>query len=95
MSESSVSILCAFLLCPFRYELNNGQIFSEAGALKEDGSQYVEGAYSFVDPDGVKHWVTYTADEEGFHPIIGSGPGGIGAGQDAAIDPNALKSLIG
>lgn len=27
--------------------------------------------------------------------ITGSGPGGIGAGQDAEIDPNALKSLVG
>lgn len=26
---------------------------------------------------------------------LGSGPGGIGAGQDAEIDPNALKSLVG
>lgn len=106
----------------FRYELDNGQIFSEAGALKDDGSQYVKGAYSFVGADGQTYWVNYTADEEGFHPIVGklnisqfhtlfvqmqfcnwfsspritgSGPGGIGAGQDASIDPNALKSLVG
>lgn len=109
-----------------RYELDNGQIFSEAGALKDDGSQYVKGAYSFQGDDGETYWVNYTADEEGFHPVvgefffifchwiysfetkrerhwsikfnliwIGSGPGGIGAGQDAEIDPNALKSLVG
>lgn len=30
-----------------------------------------------------------------FSIFSGSGPGGIGAGQDAEIDPNALKSLVG
>lgn len=34
--------------------------------------------------------VTYTADDEGFHPIVGAGPGG-----PSGIDPNALKSLVG
>lgn len=82
-------------MCICRYELDNGQIFSEAGALKDDGSQYVKGSYSFQTPDGETHWVNYSADSEGFHPTIGSGPGGIGGGQDAAIDPNALKSLVG
>lgn len=55
----------------YRYELDNGQIFSEAGALKDDGSQYVKGAYSFQGSDGETYWVNYTADEEGFHPIVG------------------------
>lgn len=55
----------------FRYELDNGQIFSEAGALKDDGTQVVQGAYSFVGDDGQTYWVNYTADEEGFHPIVG------------------------
>lgn len=54
-----------------RYELDNGQIFSEAGALKDDGSQYVKGAYSFQGDDGETYWVNYTADEEGFHPVVG------------------------
>lgn len=48
-----------------RYELDNGQIFSEAGALKDDGSQYVKGSYSFQGDDGETYWVNYTADEEG------------------------------
>lgn len=82
------------------YELDNGQIFSEAGALKTlaDGSQvvFVTGQYSYVGPDGQIYWVNYTADENGFHPEVGTGPaGGIQGGGDAAIDPNALKSLIG
>lgn len=37
--------------------MDNGQIFSEAGALKDDGSQYVKGAYSFVGDDGETYWV--------------------------------------
>lgn len=56
----------------FRYELDNGQIFSEQGALKDDGkTQVVSGAYSFVGPDGQTYWVTFTADEFGYHPVIG------------------------
>lgn len=62
-----------------RYELSNGQIVSEAGALKdvpnEEGETVkvivVSGQYSFVDQDGVTHWVNYTADENGFHPVVG------------------------
>lgn len=56
------------------YELDNGQIFSEAGELKTIGDQQAvvkSGAYSFVGADGITYWVTYTADENGFHPIIG------------------------
>lgn len=111
------------LLLQFSYELDNGQIFSEAGGLKTVGVEQpvvvVSGSYSFVGPDGQTYWVNYTADENGFHPVIGkwrlavdwcgthgglmyffsensgTGAGGIQGGQDASIDPNALKSLIG
>lgn len=58
----------------YSYELDNGQIFSENGELKTIGDQQAvvkSGAYSFVSPDGVVHWVTYTADENGFHPVVG------------------------
>lgn len=88
-------------MCAFEFtsiELDDGTIISEAGALKNVGGQDVvvaAGQYSFVAPDGQVHWVTWTADENGFHPIVGTGPGGIGAGGDAQIDPNALKSLVG
>ena len=60
-----------------RYELDNGQIFSEAGALKEVGDTekvpviVVSGQYTFVGPDGVTYWVNYTADENGYHPVVG------------------------
>lgn len=58
----------------YSYELDNGQIFSEQGELRTIGDQQAvvkSGAYSFVSPDGVVHWVTYTADENGFHPVVG------------------------
>lgn len=35
----------------------------------------MSGAYSFKGADGQTYWVKYTADEEGFHPIVGAGPG--------------------
>lgn len=82
--------LISFDLFPFRYVLDNGQFFQEAGKLNENGAQEVSGSYSFQSADGETHWVTYTADEEGFHPTVGAGPGG-----PEAIDPNALKSLVG
>lgn len=61
----------------FRYELSNQQSFSESGQLKEVGETekvpviVVTGQYSFVAADGTTHWVKYTADEAGFHPIVG------------------------
>lgn len=59
----------------YSYELDNGQIFSETGELRTFGDQQAvvkSGAYSFVGPDGQTYWVTYTADENGFHPVIGN-----------------------
>ncbi|XP_037038457.1 flexible cuticle protein 12-like [Bradysia coprophila] len=84
----------------YTYELSNGQIHSEAGGLSNgDGSEdpytVVSGAYSYVGPDGVTYWVTYTADEDGFHPIVGQGPGGIQGGGSASLDPSVFKSLVG
>lgn len=64
-----------FILFCYSYELDNGQIFSEKGELRQIGEEQAvvkSGAYSFVSPDGVTHWVTYTADENGFHPVVGA-----------------------
>ncbi|XP_031626375.1 endocuticle structural protein SgAbd-6-like [Contarinia nasturtii] len=72
----------------FTYELDNGQIFSETGQLKTIGEQQAvvkSGAYSFVGADGITYWVTYYADETGFHPTIGTGPGGIEKGANAKV----------
>lgn len=84
----------------FSYELSNGQIHSEAGGLSDadgDGEPVVvvSGAYSYVGPDGITYWVTYTADEDGYHPIVGQGPGGIKGGDTASLDPSVFKSLVG
>ncbi|XP_059619782.1 endocuticle structural glycoprotein SgAbd-5-like [Phlebotomus argentipes] len=52
----------------FTYELSDGQIRSETGALKDVGEErviVVQGAYTFVGPDGLIYWVNYTADENG------------------------------
>ncbi|XP_062552701.1 cuticle protein CP14.6-like [Armigeres subalbatus] len=74
----------------FTYEQSNKQIFSEVGTPK-DGSEgakilAVEGAYTFVAPDGQTYWVNYRADENGFLPKTGTGTvGGIQPGQDAPV----------
>lgn len=57
-----------------RYELDNRQIFSEAGQLKQIGETQAavkSGAYSWVAEDGTIYWVNYTADENGYHPSVG------------------------
>lgn len=79
--EINLAFVCCFgfwAMCSgvcYRYELDNGQIFSENGELKTIGDEQAvvkRGAYSFTSPDGVVHWVTYYADETGYHPTIGT-----------------------
>ncbi|EDS28333.1 conserved hypothetical protein [Culex quinquefasciatus] len=74
----------------FTYEQSNKQIFSEVGTPKDtaNGTKIlaVEGAYTFVGPDGQTYWVNYRADENGFLPKTGTGTvGGIQPGQDAPV----------
>ncbi|KAG5679974.1 hypothetical protein PVAND_009509 [Polypedilum vanderplanki] len=87
----------------YTYELSDGQIKSEEGRYKDgqdvEGNPVkilvVQGAYSFVANDGETYWVNYQSDENGYRPKTGKGVGGIKPGQDAEIDPNLLKSLVG
>ncbi|XP_006561881.1 pupal cuticle protein 20 isoform X2 [Apis mellifera] len=51
----------------FSYETGNGISAQETGHLQGNG-EAVSGSYSYTGPDGVQYSVTYTADEEGFHP---------------------------
>ncbi|XP_055612982.1 cuticle protein CP14.6-like [Uranotaenia lowii] len=74
----------------FTYEQSNKQIFSEVGTPKDtaNGTKIlgVEGAFTFVSPDGQTYWVNYKADENGFLPKTGTGTtGGIQPGQDAPV----------
>lgn len=85
------------------YELSDGQIRSEEGRYKDgvdaEGNPVkilvVQGAFSWVAPDGETYWTNYQADDQGYRPKTGKGVGGIKPGEDASIDPNLLKSLVG
>ncbi|XP_055548417.1 endocuticle structural glycoprotein ABD-5-like [Wyeomyia smithii] len=75
----------------FFYELSDGQVRKEEGTFV-DGKDaaggdvkilHVIGAYSFIAPDQQTYWVNFTADENGYHPKVGSGTvGGIQPGRD-------------
>ncbi len=59
-----------------RYQLSNGETRAENGYPKVVGEQQIpvisiSGKYSFVGTDGVTYWVHYTADENGYHPVVG------------------------
>uniref|UniRef100_A0A1B0AE82 Uncharacterized protein n=1 Tax=Glossina pallidipes TaxID=7398 RepID=A0A1B0AE82_GLOPL len=63
----------------YRFALSDGTKQDETGQLKdlqgEDGPVQAvvkTGSYEFTDLDGKVHKVTYTADENGFHPVVES-----------------------
>ncbi|KAI5631611.1 insect cuticle protein domain-containing protein [Phthorimaea operculella] len=58
------------------FESDDGTSVSASGEIKqavdEEGKPVnvvvVRGEYAYVDADGQKHSLSYTADEDGFHP---------------------------
>lgn len=56
----------------YAYSTANGISAQEQGYLKNAGSaneaEVAQGSYSYTAPDGQQISVTYTADENGFHP---------------------------
>ncbi|XP_041978512.1 pupal cuticle protein 20-like [Aricia agestis] len=57
----------------FSYETGNGISAQESGSPRAQGPEgpavTAEGAFSYQAPDGQKISLTYTADENGFHPV--------------------------
>ncbi|CAH2266829.1 jg9444 [Pararge aegeria aegeria] len=57
----------------FSYETGNGISAQESGAPRAPGPEgpavTAEGAFSYRTPDGQQISLTYTADENGFHPV--------------------------
>ncbi|CAB3224337.1 unnamed protein product [Arctia plantaginis] len=57
----------------FEYETGNGISAHESGAPRAQGPEGLavtaEGGFSFRTPDGQQIQLTYTADENGFHPV--------------------------
>lgn len=57
----------------FNYETGNGISAHESGAPRAQGPEgpavTAEGGFSFRTPDGQQIQLTYTADENGFHPV--------------------------
>ncbi|XP_021192240.2 pupal cuticle protein 20 [Helicoverpa armigera] len=57
----------------FDYETGNGISAHESGAPRAQGPEGLavtaEGGFSFKTPDGQQISLTYTADENGFHPV--------------------------
>ncbi|XP_049866247.1 endocuticle structural protein SgAbd-6-like [Pectinophora gossypiella] len=64
----------------FGFEQSDGTQHQVQGEVKNQGRDdealVVRGRYSWVDPNGVTYIVTYTADENGYRPVIEQGPGG-------------------
>lgn len=63
----------------YRFSLSDGTKQDETGSLKDvqtdDGPVQAvvkAGSYEFTDLDGKVHRVSYTADENGYHPVVES-----------------------
>ncbi|XP_063920058.1 pupal cuticle protein 20-like [Zophobas morio] len=52
----------------YAYETGNGIAAQERGQLTSPDALAADGSFSFTSPDGQQFTITYTADENGFHP---------------------------
>ncbi|KAJ0177322.1 hypothetical protein K1T71_007331 [Dendrolimus kikuchii] len=65
-------VFSIYLSNPYIYETGNGIQAHESGAPRASGPEgpavTAEGGFSYQAPDGQNVAVSYTADENGFHP---------------------------
>ncbi|XP_051173715.1 flexible cuticle protein 12-like [Leptopilina boulardi] len=58
----------------YSYEQSDGQKKEETGELQNQGTEQetivVRGFFSFMGADGKTYKVEYTADADGFHPVV-------------------------
>lgn len=58
----------------YSYEQSDGQKKEETGELQNQGTDdeiiVVRGSFSFMGADGKTYRVEYTADADGFHPVV-------------------------
>lgn len=100
-----MSILKCFILgfsvnrWNFSYELTDGQSRDESGKLETTGDVSilkVNGFYTFEGTNGKTYRVIYTADENGYRPIVTESlAGSIDLDPNDRIDPTIIKTLLG
>lgn len=74
----------------------------ETGYLKKVGDSVVhvtKGSYQFTTGNGTRYFVEFTADENGYHPIIHPPDQNFWPKEENSLEPyidsNVLKSLVG
>lgn len=81
------------------YELTDGQARDESGHLeKNSGIFKVKGFYTFNGTNGKIYRVDYTADENGFKPVVSESFSNKDEGSSLAndrVDPTIIKTLLG
>uniref|UniRef100_A0A1B6C8S2 Uncharacterized protein n=1 Tax=Clastoptera arizonana TaxID=38151 RepID=A0A1B6C8S2_9HEMI len=58
----------------FKFATSDGTAREETGSVANFGSENEElavvGSYTYKDPEGKEHKVTFTADKDGFKPVV-------------------------
>lgn len=69
-NNSFLLLICYFC---FRYTLSDGQTRTESGSYKDVGDTkvlVVSGSYTFTGTDGIKYYVSYESDENGYRATV-------------------------